>query len=370
MNRYIKVLSTVVVVFSLLFGFSSFIFAAEGDSYIFGISLWADSGPLAKDVIDICRFAAETLGSKLEVVVDGFVPERQVANIENFIARGVDAIIIPPCADAVVPKLVKLCEDAQVPLVFGFRSINDPAAREYAEKSKYYLGNCHEDEESVGYNLGKILAEKGSKNAVIINYNRGDTTAEARYRGYVKAFEETGVTLLGEQWDILTADKSANAAESFIAAFPELDAIAIGGGGGEPLEGAIQAVKKNNKIGAIQITASDFGPNLLENVQNQEISAQSGGHHTDALFAFMLAFNFVDGTPLSDKSETLTMDPIYVSSVEEVQDYFKYCVEQKPYSPEEIKNMTVRYNPDFTFEKLKEIAANYSLKDLKARHGE
>jgi ribose transport system substrate-binding protein len=337
-------------------------------SYLFGVSIWADSDPLSKKVISNLRYAADVLGAKVEVAVDGFKPDQQVSNIENLIARGCDAVMICNCTDAVVPKIVKLAENAKVPLALYFRMINDPEIRAYAESAKYFIGNVHEDEVAVGYALGKAIAQKGRKNAVIINYNKGDTTAGNRYEGYKKAFAETGVKLLGEQWDILDAEPAVNAVESFIAAFPELDAIAVGGGGGGPLAGAIRAVRNHNKVGQISITASDFGPDIEDSLKNKEVAAMSGGHWTDPFFTFILLYNYVDGHPLSKKPVTITMQPIYLTSVEEARQYTTWCMDQPPYNEKEIKNMTVRYNKGFTLEDLRKIAAAFSLEDVINRH--
>ena len=94
----------------------------------------------------------------------------------------------------------------------------------------------------------------------------------------------------------------------------------------------------------------------------------SGGHWTDPFFTFMLLYNYVDGHPLSTKSETITMEPIYLSSVEEAMDYQKWCIDEPPYNEEEIKNMTARYNKDFNLAELRRIAAAYSLEDVMQRH--
>jgi ribose transport system substrate-binding protein len=346
------------------------LFAEGGQEkpHLFGVSIWADSDPLSKKVISNLRYAADVLGAKVEVAVDGFKPDQQVSNIENLIARGCDAVMICNCTDAVVPKIVKLAEDAQVPLALYFRTVNDPEIRAYAESADYFIGNVHEDEVAVGYHLGMAIAEKGRKNAVIINYNKGDTTAENRYEGYKKAFAESGVKLLGEQWDILDAEAAVNAVDSFIAAFPELDAIAVGGGGGGPLAGTIRAVRNHNKIGQISITASDFGPDIEESLKNKEVAAMSGGHWTDPFFAFILLYNYVDGHPLSKEPVTITMQPIYLTSVEEARQYTRWCMDQPPYNEEEIKNMTVRHNKAFTLSDLRKIAAAYSLEDVIKRH--
>jgi ribose transport system substrate-binding protein len=341
----------------------------ETEKYTFGLSLYANDDPLASEIIRLYEFAANSLGSEAVFAVDSFDPDQQIANIENFISMGVDSITIPPCSDAVVGKLVKICDDAKVPLTLSFRSIVDPEIREYAYSSEYFLGYCHEDEFEVGYNLGKILADKGCKNVAVINYQHGDTTAEARYNGYMDAFEEFGVNVVAEQWEILTADKAAAATESFIASFPELDGIAVVGGGGGPLEGTVTTIKNQNKLGEILVTGCDFGPSLKENLENQEVAGMSGGHHTDSFYAFILSYNYVNGTPLSDEPEDIVMKPLFIDSVEAVENYEKWIVgDLFPYTEEEIINMTKTHNPEFTLEDLREIAWNYTIDDVMERH--
>ena len=62
------------------------------------------------------------------------------------------------------------------------------------------------------------------------------------------------------------------------------------------------------------------------------------------------------------------MEPLYLSSVEEAREYQKWCLDDHPYNEDEIKNMTVRHNKDFSIEALRKIAASYSLEDVIAPH--
>lgn len=335
-----------------------------------GLGIWGNSDPLSTMVIKMVQTAADAMGAKVDVLTDDFFnPDKQIANVENFIAKGVDGIIICNGSDDIMPKIVKKCDDAKVPVAIYFRQLVDKEVKEYCEKSPYYLGCVHEDEEMVGYQLGKALADKGVKNVGVINYNKGDTTAETRYNGYIKAFKEFGVNKVAEQWEILTGEKAANAVEQFLSAYPEMDGLAVVGGGGEPLTGAVQALKKNNKIGSIEITASDFGPDIKKNIENKEISAMSGGHWTDPFYCFMLMYNYAAGTPLSDKPVEIKMNPIFITSAEEADQYTKWFEGSVlPYTADEIKNMTVKNNAEFNLLALQKIASAYSIKDVMSRH--
>ena len=103
-------------------------------------------------------------------------------------------------------------------------------------------------------------------------------------------------------------------------------------------------------------------------LKNHEITAMSGGHRTDPGFTFILLYNYGDGNPLSKKVETITMRPIYLTSVSEAQDYSKRCMDQPPHNEEEVRNMTVKHNKNFTLSDLRNIASAYSLQDVIERH--
>jgi ribose transport system substrate-binding protein len=334
-----------------------------------GVSMWNNADPLGKEVVTMLEAAAKALDVELVIAVDGFNPEKQVTNIQNLIAGGADAVMICNSSDAVIPKLIKAAEDGKSALGLYFRSINDPKVKELAEKSEYFVGVTHEDETNVGYQLGKILAEKGSKNVALINWNHGDTVAEARYNGYKKAFEENGAKLLGEQWEISTGDKAAAATESFITAYPEMNGLVVVGAGGEPLTGAINVIKNHNKTGKIQVVSSDFGPTLKESLEKQEIAAMSGGHWVDPFFEFILLYNHVTGHSLTKEKAEIVVNPLFISSPQMADDYSKWLKgDTLPYTVEEIKNLTVKYNPDMNYQTLLDAAKNYSIDDVKKRH--
>jgi ribose transport system substrate-binding protein len=334
-----------------------------------GMSFLNTSIPIANDAITMVKAAAKALDVELIVLDDEFNPDKQVANIENLVASGCDAVMICNSSEAVVPKMIKICDDAKVGLGLFFRRINDPEIQKMAQDSKYFIGVTHEDELNNGYRLGKALYKNGARNAAIINFNRGDATAEERYAGYVKAFKEDGVNILAEQWEIITGDKAAAATESFIAAYPELDCIPVIGGGGENLAGTISTIKNYGKTGDILVSSTDFIPNQYEMLKNGEISAISGGHWVDPFFEFMLLYNWASGHPLTDETAEVIVNFIFVSSPELQMEYDKWIKgDVPPYTDEEIRNLAVKYNPSMTFQKLLDTAYSYSIDDVKKRH--
>lgn len=334
-----------------------------------GMSFLNTSIPIAKDAIGMVTAAAKALDCDLVVLDDEFNPDKQVANIENLVASGCDAVMICNSSEAVVPKMIKICEDAKVGFGLFFRTINDPKIKELAQNSKYFVGVTHEDELNNGYQLGKALFKNGSKNVAIINFNHGDNTAETRYAGYIKAFKEDGVKVLGEQWEIITGDKAAAATENFISAFPELDGVVVVGGGGENLSGAISVIKNHNKLGKINVSSTDFIPNMTESLEKKEISAISGGHWVDPMFEFLLLYNWASGNALTQEKAEVIVNYMFLSSPDMSRDYDKWCTGKVlPYTDEEIRNLTVKHNPKLTYQAFLDAAKSYSLEDVMTRH--
>jgi ribose transport system substrate-binding protein len=334
-----------------------------------GVSIWNYTDGLGNDIYNFLTYTAKALDCEVVFDANSFVTEKIITSVENLTAAKCDAIIVCNSSDGVMPKLVKTCENSGVYLAQFFRTIHDPAVAKMVNASKYYIGCTHEDEVKTGYDLGKALQKMGCKKVTIISWNHGDPTAEDRYKGYMKAFKEGNITVLAEQWEILTAEDSAAATERFVAAYPELDAIVVVGGGGEPLAGCISALKNLGKTGKIKVATTDFIPTLREDLEAGRISAINGGHWADPFFSFMLAYNVVTkGYKLTKPAEILN-NMLTVSSVAEMDAFNKWFMGKvPPYSAEEIRNFAVSYNPKATLADLINAAKVLSVADVAKRH--
>lgn len=343
----------------------------NGDRIKIGVAIWSYTDALGQNVYDFMNHTAEALDCDVEFAANGFDTEETVANVENLIASGCDAIIVCNSSDGIMPKLINTCDENEVYLSQFFRVISDEEVAKIANASEYFLGCTHEDEESTGYNLGMKLADKGVKNVGLISWNHGDPTAEDRYTGYTRAFTDAGINLLVEQWEINTAEDASKTTENFLASYPEMEAIVVTGGSGEPLAGTVNAIENLGKAGSVHVVSTDFLPTLREDIEAGKISAMSGGHWTDPFFSFMMAYNAVasDGAYMTERPTEVTMDMVYVASVEDVDNYNKWFLgEVPPYTAEEVQALAVSTNPSTTLEDLKAAAASISLEDVMTRH--
>ncbi len=372
LKKYVLMMLVIVLLAAIVvvFGAAGCKAAPEDKKIKMGMSFLNTSIPIANSAIKMVKAAAAALDVELIVLDDEFNPEKQVSNIENLIASGVDAAMICNSSEPVVTKMIKTTLDGKVPFGLFFRQINDPGIKQEAADSEYFVGYTHENETNNGYQLGKALAEKGGTKAVMITWNRGDATAEERWGGYVKAFEEFGVEVLAEQWDVLTGDKAAATVESYLAAYPELDIVVVVGGGGENTLGAISSIRNAGRTEDTLFATTDFVPDQLEMLKKGEIDAISGGHWVDPFFQFMLLYNAASGHPLTDEPiAEVIVNYLFITSEEMQMQYDEWIGgDSLPYNDEEIRNLAVKYNPDMDFETLLKWADAYSIEDVMSRH--
>ena len=341
------------------------------EKFKIGVVIWSTTDDLGGASARLLNYASDIIGCEMVYNTNISSPESQITATENLIAAGCNAIAICNYSDDILPKITSLCEENEVYFTLIWRSISDPEVKQIVEASPYYLGNTCESEEETGYMMGESFHNMGCENIAVITMEKGDATADARDAGFDRACDEFGMNRISEvRNNTLTAEETTKAVENFLASFPELDGIFVTGGSNTILEGVIQALALHNKTGEVKVACIDFISDLDKYIEEGAIDAISGGHFVDPLFSYMLMVNKLTGTPLSDNCEQIDLNFINLQSPDDARNYYKYCEgDSYPYNEEEIRSMVKYFNPDMTIDKLKEIAAAYSIDDVVSRHG-
>lgn len=334
-----------------------------------GVSIWGvtdNQGALCKKYLD---YAAEALGIELVYALHGAEADAVVNSMDNLIQSGCQGIIVCNYSDGEMVSSIDICEKAGVYLTQFFRTISDEEMKEYVESSEYFAGRVHEDEYNNGYNLASIMAEKGCKNVVLISYSHGDSTAETRYKGYTDAFAEKGVNLLAEQWEIRTSEDAAAAMETFMAAYPECDGVAIVGVT-ESLGGVMSAVESAGRTGEFVVVSTDFITTLEEDMEKNAVSAMAGGHEMDPVYSLLICYNAICGAfDPSEMPVDLEYPYVNVADTTDVANYFKYFEGDIPaLDAEEIRALTATYNENFKLSDMEEAISKMSVADAQERH--
>lgn len=330
-------------------------------------------GGLKADVKAILDLAAEALD--IEVIYNSefeVTAENTIKATENFIAAGCDGVIVCNFSEASLVKIGKVCEDAGVYWAQFFRTVGDEQVASQLESCQYYVGRVYEDEFGACYEMGKTMAAKGAKAVALMASQHGDLTFETRAAGYRQAFEEEGVEIVKEEWDV-AVDKSTDVATNLLTAYPEIDGIALTGAKYAPY---VIAAEENLGIDYKMMSGIDFDKTLEEMLSEGSITSIGGGHHSDALFSLLLVYNALNGAydadmyPLDVKNNL-----IFINNLDDYQNYNKYMVgydkdfqNGQTYTAEEIRGFSFKHNPDTKVEDIQNAASTISLQDVIERH--
>ncbi len=156
---------------------------------------------------------------------------KQVSDIEDLKARGVDAMLITPLsADGLAPVVEELYNAGIPTIIFN----NEIAT------SKFH-SIVWVDEFKFGYIGGKWLNDKlgGKGNVVVLDGMAGTSTSELRAAGAMAAFGPD-IKVLAKQPADWAYDKGKAVMEDFIAAYPQIDGIYSQGGAMS--QGALEAL--------------------------------------------------------------------------------------------------------------------------------
>lgn len=158
------------------------------------------------------------------IVTDAnFDPAKQVADVEDMLAKGVDAIVINPTSPvAIVPVLEKAYDAGVVVVIVAADAETDKATvRILADQVKFGRDG--------GEFLGKAMGGKG--NIIALRGIAGISVDTDRYNGAVEALSAyPDIKIVGEVYAQWAYDQGRQACESLALANPQIDGVWSSGG--------------------------------------------------------------------------------------------------------------------------------------------
>lgn len=315
--------------------------------------------------------AADALNVELIYKTGDLDGESQISAVENVIAAGAEGIMVWPLAGAIIPRLLQICSDAEVAYVQMFESIDDPDIAAQAKANPYYLGYATEDQINPCRTLTKLLADNGNKNICIIRTPPGEN-GDIRYDTIVDAMEEEGLNLTSEYIINYTSrpqTQAVDAVNNFLATYPEMDGVFLLCGIIGLLDGVKSVVESEDVLGKVNVVSFDHpATGTGEMFEKGAFIGLASGGYVDPLFSFIILYNYLQGTPLSDEPIEVNLNYVIVKNYDNAVAFEKYYnPDFLVYTQEEIKMMTKFYNPDFTLEDLQKIVADYSIEGVISR---
>lgn len=192
--------------------------------------------------------------------------ERQVGQIEDFIAKKVDVIILNPTDVEAMNPSVEACKKAGVPLILVNTTTTNT---DYA----CYVGSANEES---GIIQGQFLAEKfkgrDETKVVILHGPFGHSAEIGRLEGLKQTFlGQPGVKVLSEQTGNWKREEGLRIMEDWLQTYPEIDCLASQND--EMALGALEAIKAAGKLDEILVVGIDALPEACAAVKNGEMAA-------------------------------------------------------------------------------------------------
>lgn len=289
--------------------------------------------------------------------------------VESEIAAGVDGLILCPPSDSILPTICTLCEEAGVYWGISMRTIGDEEIKAMCEASEYYVGNCYEDEENTGYQVGQYLGENGAKKIAIISTTKGDTTGDAREAGLAAACDEYGMEIVGESRGLTQASDVTNAVESFLAANADLDAIFCVGTTVTGVQEITVKAVQDAGCEDVEVVCIDH-PDGISSLFDTGVLTFSIGTPSFSLDMYVTTLKVVSaiqGYPISgEETEGKSSNFIAMATVtgaEEAQAYEEASSDSEYvfFDEDELSGMLPWNNADFNEAALQEILDNFEL---------
>lgn len=182
---------------------------------------------------------------------------KQMAQLENFIAQKVDAIIcIPIDTDATEPY-TRMSKEAGIPLLSVNRIFKNQ------DEATAYIGSQSIE---AGIKQMEALAEKmgGKGNIVILQGNLGNEAARMRTEGVKKVIQEKypDIKIVAEQTAKWQRELGMQIMENWLQSGMQIDAVAANND--EMAIGALLAIEQAGKLGKILVAGVDATPDALE----------------------------------------------------------------------------------------------------------
>lgn len=338
---------------------------ASAETRKIGVILYGKDDTMGAAVYSYLNFAAEAMDVDITWAFGDYDAAAQLTTCQNMVAAGCEGILMMPMDNAAVQQVAAYCEQNQVYFGLMFRDITDDTIKTTVEGYEYYVVDGFENDELYAQRMVEYMAEEYG----VSNFGEMSLYASsplvARNNGFESGFASTGATKLAEfpfPTDSSTQTIAAGI-ENFINSYQNMDAIVLGASSVGAGETVMNTLSTMTDPGAIKVGTFDAFEGMDEAFESGYLVYVAGGVGIESLFDFIVLYNAVDGTPLSDDLVVLNMSEIEVKSAEDCKNYSQYIdnPDHQIFTAEEIQNMCRRYNPNASLEDIQTYIDNYSL---------
>jgi ribose transport system substrate-binding protein len=211
----------------------------------------------------------------VEVIWKGAVREdsreEQIKIIEDFIAKGVDGIVLAPMDDVAIRRSVSEAIDEGIPVVlFGTGLQDETGTVSFVATDNFQAGRM------AGERLAELVGETGR--IVLLRYSEGNASTTQREEGFLAAIaDHPGLTVLSsDQFAGVTAETAQTKAENLIGRFRSSDDPGFDGifAPNEPSAfGTMRAIQDAGLADQVHFVGFDSSDGLLAGIEDGSVKA-------------------------------------------------------------------------------------------------
>ncbi|MGH9118359.1 MAG: ABC transporter substrate-binding protein [Acidimicrobiales bacterium] len=181
------------------------------------------------------ELVADELGVDLRVTDAGGDPNKQVADVEDLLAQGIDALVITPVAPEPLAPVIERAYDSGIPvIIFSTEADTDKFTSQVLADDRHFG-------EVGAQGIVDAMGEEG--NVIMLRGIAGVSVEQLRYDGAISVFDQyPGINIVGEEFADWAYDKGKAATETLLAAHPDLDGV--WSSGADMTRGAIDAFEE------------------------------------------------------------------------------------------------------------------------------
>ncbi len=327
--------------------------APEGDgakSYTIGINTWGSGVPVLDMFGDAKEYTLTTLGHKVNRMSDDFTADKELQNVQNMCASGVDGIVFQAAAVSTVPQIGVECANAKIPFAFDVFVGENPDLEALAASNEYYCGAIDLDMVSDGKAVAQMAFDAGCRKACMIGGNIGDNNMDQRSQGFTERFTELGGEVLAEArctdnsecpakaTDMLSANRDADCVYCFV---------------GDYIEGTLTA-KGNLGLDGVKIFVSCVDEATARYIKEGTVMGGNDGISLASYISCTLVLNYLAGHKIVDadgKAPRLSTHPFQVNQ-DNVDNYLKVFFSETahPFTKAMLEDLLFTSNPNVSYD--------------------
>lgn len=337
-------------------------------NYTVGYNYFGSGSYALLSLANNSQIVIDAFGNKSIAMDDEFSIEKIVQDIENMISSGVDGLIVWLPAESMYTTIADMCAKAKIPFVLNDKIPSDESIIAALKANPYFVGAVSPANAVYGQRIAEYALERGFMTCITASAGVGDPSDAPRLEAFTEAYIAGG----GKIFTDLHADNADSAQgqiEDALIANPDVDFVY---GVGSDYGIAACSALENMGIDARVLTSGlDSGAlDLLKDGRYMEMV--NGDFWVCGMLSAVVLQNYLDGTPLKDgDGNAVWIDNVmpFEVSVDKIDLYNRFFIDEYCYSNEEIKQMSGKYNADFEYNAFLKIIEEYNLENrLRAKY--